>query len=80
MIGPWFGDAFKSGINLKVRTERFFIAINNIDPNLEEEKILDYVKDKYNIVKVLRIKKKSTNNTTSTVRLETKRILWGNHE
>jgi hypothetical protein len=75
LIGPWFGDAFKSGINLKVRTERFFIAINNIDPNLEEEKILDYVKDKYNIVKVLRIKKKSTNNTTSTVRLETKRIL-----
>jgi len=70
---PWPKDAFHSGITLIPKINRYFVAINNVelDIDIEDQDTLEYFHTEYKISKIIRIKKKSSNTETKTLRLET---------
>ena len=73
LINNWPTKAFKNGIQYVQRTKKYFIALNRVDKSFDtnNEDFINYLKQRYNIEKVIRIIKKSTNEETTTLRLET---------
>ena len=75
---PWSNEAFTNGIQIIQKKTFFFAAINNIDPqeDLDDVKIVDYLQEKYGIIKLTRLLKKSQNNMP----LKTVKIVSNNKE
>jgi hypothetical protein len=61
---PWPTNAFGSGVEIIKKNQRFFAAIRNIDQeeDFEDEVLATELKEKYHIIKAIRLVKKSENN------------------
>jgi hypothetical protein len=73
LINNWPSKAFINGIKFAPKVKKYFLALNGVDKSFDtkNEDFKSYLKQRYNIEKVIRIIKKSSNEETTTLRLET---------
>ncbi|RMZ95481.1 reverse transcriptase, partial [Brachionus plicatilis] len=67
----WPDDAFTHGVKLVNKKDpKFYIALQNVslDFDITDQENLDYLQKEYNIIKAIRIVKKSTNEPLKTIK------------